>query len=96
MTVRFLNNYLITVAQTYLDQSNKMSVQSKQIHVHAGDIYRITQFYRHPNGSLDLHFPKDSVLYGVATRIDSDICAINNDGTKKPSSGCGGCGKKKS
>jgi hypothetical protein len=99
VSVRFLNNFILTVVQTVLDNDGRMSVKEKSFHIQMGDIYKLTQYHRHPDGHLDLHFADDSPLAGVAQRVEPDYCELlepkPTSGVTARVTGCGGCGNKK-
>ena len=95
-TVRFLNNFAITVTQTVLDKDDNMVVQENQYHIGMGDTYSITRYDEHKDGRIDIHFPSSSPLAGVAHNVEGDYCELRKP--QKPraaKSGCGGCSKQR-
>lgn len=94
LTVRFLNNFIIDIVRTVLDdETGKLKTETKQFHIQLGDTYDIDQFERYQDDKLDLHFPEGSPLEGIALRVEGDHCAINEPPIPKVNpGGCGGCG----
>lgn len=96
LMVRFLNNFIMTVIQTVVDENDKLVIQENDIHICVGDVYNIVQYERHSDDRVDLHFPDSSPLAGVAHNVEGDYCEIREPHAAKPKVvGCGGCGGNK-
>jgi len=93
MDVRFLNNFIITVKKTILDENENLTVVDMQRHVKMGDIHSIDNYVEKDN-FLTLYFSDKSSLHGVAFNIEKDYCEILKKRKPFLSSGCNGCGKK--
>jgi hypothetical protein len=101
MNVRFLNNFIIEVTQTDVDDNGDIVVVKKRVHVKRGDIYKLHSYERYGT-MLTLEFEKPDghfgdYLHGVARGVESDYCEIMEK--RAPTinlnhGGCGGCGHK--
>ena len=98
VNIRFLNNFVLTVVTTGINDAGDIVAEEHQFHVKQGDIYPISQYERHPDGKVDIQFPDTCDLAGMANRIEGDYCEIVDPPASRPltiSSGCGGCQNKK-
>ena len=96
INVRFLNNFVLVVVTTGLNDEGRMQATEVSFHVARGDTYPIEQYERHPDDKLDLHFPDSCPMAGVAHRVEGDYCELTEPAkiAAKPSGGCGGCGNR--
>jgi hypothetical protein len=96
INVRFLNNFVLTVVHTS-EVDGKLTAQEKTFHIALGDVYPLSQYTRHPDGRLDLEFPDDCPLAGLAQNVESDYCELIEPKSRASAkiTGCGGCGNKR-
>ncbi len=107
INVRFVHNFIMNITQTVLDVNGRFSVKKKDVHVRMGEVYNISQFERHNDGRVDLHFPDSSPFSGVAHNVEGDYVEIkspeekmekykaNDSNRNRSGGGCGSCGKKR-
>lgn len=98
LNVRFLNNFIVRVVQTTLDDDDNLSVQTIDKHFGVGEIYQLDQFERNSDGKLDLHLKNGMVLRNLEPEC-CEVIDVKANAAKKAKSkggcGCGGKGKKK-
>ena len=94
-TIRFLNNFVLTTIYTYVDEiSGEMKIRENQYHIQRGDVLKVISFTEHHDHLIDIEFPSDYPVKGVANNIEKDYCEVLSQVTQKVSSGCGSCGSK--
>lgn len=97
-TVRFLQNSILTVVHTGLNELGEMVVTETPAHVAYGELYILSRW--EVNGKLaTLYFPDDesSKIHGVAQNVELDICQfVDSDvvaaAAAQTASAPGGCG----
>lgn len=95
-SVRFIGNFQLTVANTYLDDSGNITAKINKYNVGHGDIHKIDRYNAHPN-TVDLFFEKNDPFVGVAMAVPKYHCEFllpTPPSQKINSGGCGGCNKK--
>jgi hypothetical protein len=102
MSVRFIHNFIITVIETYVDDSGSLRTRQHMHHVERGDIHFISSFSRNKH-LVSLVFAPNDPFKGVSENIESEYCEfLTPQHLQPPRSnnivgghrGCGGCGHK--
>lgn len=94
VSVRFLNNFIMGITTTTLDpETDEMIVTNRNVHIQRGDIYKLESYELYKDDKIDLRFPSDSPLHGVATRIETDYCELMQPAKPKVAPNGGGCGE---
>jgi len=107
MHVRFLNNFVITIVTTVLNDQGRMVAQERKVPVRMGDNHPVSQYEVHSE-TVDLHFSKKTPLEGVARRIPIAYCELHDpkktrqlrqqaeaEAIATGKKGCGGCGNRR-
>jgi len=98
-SVRFINNFQLTVVSTVLDKAGNLQTEINKYNVGHGDIHRINRYNTHPN-TVDLFFIEEDPFQGVAMAVPKTHCEFllptspsQRNKVVNNGSGCGGCNK---
>lgn len=104
-SVRFLQNFIMTVVQTTVDGEGNLQVNDVSVHVRFGEIYPITDASISGN-TVSIQFAPESTIQGTAPSVDigfvdlmgglpptmkAQVAASAPDQPAQKKSGCG-CG----
>jgi hypothetical protein len=87
-SIRFLQNTILDVTSTVVDEQGSLSVVTRKRHFKLGEVYAVESFQK--QGTMFTAVVTD----GSSFSMDSGVCEFLTAAVKTGKGGCGGCGNR--